>query len=169
MVLDTWLRNPDRSPRIPPDLSPRKPNRDNVLLTREGAGARRLRLVAMDFTHAFTGGRELTRRLSQIDFVQDEGIYGLFKEFKQFVRETVVAGGAARLREMTLNTAQRVVSQIPAEWAVTPSARSAFAELIYERARWLGGTIVDRLSPLCFPQREFDFLGSGNEPSEEGP
>ncbi len=169
VVLDTWLLNPDRHPRIPPTAAVRKPNRDNVLLTREGAAPKRLRLVAMDFSHAFTAGGELTKRLSQIGRVQDEGVFGLYDEFRPFVKQEIMVATAARLRQMSESAARRIISLIPREWDVPPAARDALAELVYGRARWLADTITDRLSPLCFPQREFDFPRPGGESLEEGP
>jgi hypothetical protein len=50
VLLDTWVGNPDRQPRRPQDLAVsnwKDPNKDNVMLVREG---RRLRIVAMDFS-----------------------------------------------------------------------------------------------------------------------
>jgi hypothetical protein len=169
VIVDTWLLNPDRYPRIPPPSSgaARKPNRNNVLLTHEGVEGRRLRLVAIDFSHAFTSGRELTRRLSEIQYVQDEGIYGLFCEFRPYVREEIVVAAARRLREVSERDAAETVAAIPTEWDVSAEARAALAELICRRARWLADRITDRLSPLCFPQREFRFTGLGGDPKEE--
>jgi hypothetical protein len=63
VVFDTWTLNCDRHP---PNLSERKPNYDNVFLSEEGAARGRFRLVAMDHTHCFTCGRDLTKRLASI-------------------------------------------------------------------------------------------------------
>ena len=65
VVFDTWTRNCDR---YPPDLEMRKPNRDNVFLNSTSEREDRFRLIAMDHTHCFTCGRDLTDAyLSNID------------------------------------------------------------------------------------------------------
>ncbi len=84
VVFDTWTRNWDR---YSPDG--RRINRDNVFL-REDTPQGRFQLKAIDHTHCFTWGRELTRRLSNIEFVKDREVYGLFPEFRPFLdRKTV--------------------------------------------------------------------------------
>jgi len=47
-----------------------------------GAG---LVLKAIDHTHAFTCGRELTRRISNLDEVRDSTVFGRFPEFESFL------------------------------------------------------------------------------------
>src|SRR5262249_35464646 len=79
VVFDTWVRNCDRHPA---NLEARKPNLDNVFLSREGASEGRLVLKAVDHTHVLTCGRDITAAAGYIDKIQDEGIYGLFPQFK---------------------------------------------------------------------------------------
>jgi hypothetical protein len=70
VVFDTWTRNCDRHP---PDLTKRRPNYDNVFLEElAGDASGSLRLIAMDHTHCFTCGRDLNRRLRNIDRVKDQ-------------------------------------------------------------------------------------------------
>jgi len=103
VVFDTWTLNCDRHP---PDLSKRKPNRDNVYLSTENAPRHRLRLVAMDHTHCFTCGRDLTGNVATIDRVRSDEIYGLFPEFVCLLRADVIAEGAVRLRAMKKGIAE---------------------------------------------------------------
>ncbi len=159
VVLDTWLLNPDRHPRTPvqerpahPAARQRAPNRDNVLLTGEGAAEGRLRLVAIDFSHSFTAGREITPRVANIGLVQDEGIYGLFPELKRYVTRELIRAAALRLEEVTAENVRAIVGAIPAEWQVSDKAREAMSQLICRRAIWLADSITDRLAAHCDPQ-----------------
>lgn len=65
VVFDTWTLNCDRHP---PKGVVRKPNKDNVFLSGEGARPGRFRLIAMDHTHCFTSpnasGRSIVSRTS---------------------------------------------------------------------------------------------------------
>ncbi|MCH8865020.1 MAG: hypothetical protein IIB13_06655, partial [Chloroflexi bacterium] len=65
---------PEQERPAHPAARHRAPNRDNVLLTAEGAAEGRLRLLAIDFSHSFTAGREITPKVANISLVQDEGI-----------------------------------------------------------------------------------------------
>jgi len=65
VVFDTWTLNCDRY------FPPRRPNRDNVFLSREGAPPKQFILKAIDHTHCFTCGRELSRRVSNIAHIKD--------------------------------------------------------------------------------------------------
>jgi hypothetical protein len=68
VVFDTWTLNCDRHP---PDLADRRPNYDNVFLERVGErGQAQFRLLAIDQGCCFSGGRDLTPRISSIDHVR---------------------------------------------------------------------------------------------------
>ncbi|MBI3819491.1 MAG: hypothetical protein HY286_12420 [Planctomycetes bacterium] len=89
IILDTWLQNPDRHPRRPQRTGAgagRRPNRDNVFLTSEKAAKGHVRLIAMDFTHCITVGRDLSPKIAHIDEIQDDGVYGLFDEFTPYLK-----------------------------------------------------------------------------------
>lgn len=164
VVFDTWVLNADRHPRIPianpaphPAARDRAPNRNNVLLTTEGAPPDRLRLLAMDFTHAISVGRELTAQILRIELTQDEGVYGLFPEFRPYVTRPVVRQAAERLREATPESIRQVVDMIPAPWEVGTEVRSSLVEFLHRRAVWLADRVETLLTPLCFPQGELEF------------
>ncbi len=78
VVIDTWLRHTDRYCR-----PANRVNWDNVFFSRESTEEGKLSLRAMDFSHAVQYGGELTVRVSSIDKIKDEAVYGLFPEFRK--------------------------------------------------------------------------------------
>ncbi len=136
VVFDTWTRNCDRHP---PDLAKRKPNKDNVFLSREGAAEGRFRLIAMDHTHCFTCGRDLTERIADIDHVKDDRLYGLFPAFLPLLRREEVQSAAARLREADRAGLTVIVESVPAAWV----------DFLYRRAEFVADTLVERLLACC--------------------
>lgn len=153
VVFDTWVRNVDR---FPPPGTERSPNYDNLLLTREGASKGRFRLVAIDHTHCFTGGRELTGRLAHIDNVQDPEIYGLFPAFKPFLRQEELERAVHRLREVKKAEIEAIIEGVPPAWEVSPEARAALGEFLLRRAAFLADTLLGRLDPQRWPGSLFD-------------
>jgi hypothetical protein len=141
IVLDTWIRNCDRY-RPEPN---RRVNRDNVFLTWSSNQRKGLTLKAIDHTHAFTCGRELTRRLSQLDDVRDKTLFGTFPEFFPFLRREDVSDCAGRLGTMNTTEATKVVDKIPGEWQVEESIRLAWIKLICDRAKFVSEHIVSWL------------------------
>lgn len=139
VVFDTWTLNCDRHHH---DITVRKPNYDNVFLSREAADPGKRRLIAMDHGLCFIrSGEDLTTKLAHIDKVQDEHLYGLFPEFRDRLREDMIIDCARRLREMDTATAQDIVATVPVEWEVSKEARAAWAELISRRAVWVADNI----------------------------
>jgi hypothetical protein len=137
VVLDTWLRNCDRHPA---DLSARKPNYANVYLADTDRSGRS-RMLAIDHTHCFDCGRDLSERLAHIDRVRDERTYGLFPAFVPFVTPDQLVWCAALLDSLARELVDRIVASVPAEWQVDQRARAALVELIHGRA----GYIADRI------------------------
>lgn len=84
---------------------------------------------------------ELTHRLSHIDKVQDEHLYGLFPKFRQRLNASMMDKCAARLREMDAATAEAIVASVPNEWEVSEPARRAWSELIYRRASYVADNV----------------------------
>ena len=139
VFFDTWTRNCDRHP---PDLAMRKPNRNNVFLSNEDVPDGLFRLIAMDHTHCFNCGRDLNAHLANIDVVQDEGLYGLFPEFRPFFppHQAALDAASARLRTLEREWVVGLVSTIPAEWQVPNIGRDALVNLIYKRAHYVVDT-----------------------------
>jgi hypothetical protein len=144
VAMDTWTLNYDR---CAPDG--RRVNRDNVLLIQCG---RKARLVAMDFTHAFRQGGDINRRLSFIERIRDEKVYGLFPEFTDFLDRELVAGFCLRLGQFRRSTAEEAIDLVPRAWEVDRDGRSAWATLITERAHFVSET----LQSILWPQMDLE-------------
>jgi hypothetical protein len=151
VVLDTWTLNCDR--HAP---GGRRVNLDNVFLVQYPGSKKKVLLKAMDLTHAFTCGREINRRISFIDNVRDEQVYGLFPEFQGFLDRTEIKRFAARLRQFNADLASEFISRVPREWDVPNEARSAWAGMITQRAQFVSETIEMRL----WPQQQFNEGGT---------
>jgi hypothetical protein len=133
ILFDTWVRNCDR---YRPE--PRRRNLDNVFYVRHYETDRsQVVLTAIDHTHAFTCGRELSRRIAHIDAVQDELTYGEFPEFTEFRNLAVEAAVRQRLHEMDIAEAQRFVGMVPATWVEDVEVKAAWASFIAGRAGFL--------------------------------
>jgi len=154
VVFDTWIRNADRHP---PDLSPRRPNYDNVFLERVGdSNPGGFRLLAMDHTHCFTPTGELTVKLTNIDLVQDWRLYGLFPAFAPRVRQETVEAAVDRLGQFEEDGASRIIETVPPEWQVDGSVRWAWQEMICRRAAFVAEKIMPAIARACWPDRLFD-------------
>jgi len=144
VALDTWIRNCDRF-RPEPRL---RINRDNVFLTWEREQGNGPVLRAIDHTHAFTCGGDLTRRIGHLDEIRDATVYGCFPEFLPFLDPAHVAAATNRLGGMTMAIAERVVASVPGEWQVEESAREAWVRFISERAMFVAGSLPAWLAAL---------------------
>ncbi len=143
VVLDTWIRNCDRYRPAPN----RRVNRDNVFLGWKSGPERGLLLFAMDQTHAFTCGRELTRRIDHLDAIRDTTIFGCSPEFVPFLDREYVRIAVGRLRQMDGAQAGRFVARVPMEWQVDPPVREAWSRFIVERAAFVAANITSSLWP----------------------
>jgi hypothetical protein len=141
VVFDTWTLNCDRHHH---DRTVRKPNYDNVYLSSEGVEPGRRRLIAMDHGLCFIrSGEDLTPKLSNIDKVKDESVYGLFPEFRGKLREDIINVCATRLREMNAASADAIIATVPREWEVPNEARQAWSNLICSRAGFVADNVHD--------------------------
>lgn len=149
VLFDTWTRNCDRHP---PDLTVRKPNRGNVFMSNEGLTeeelkAGKFRLIAMDHTHCFNCGRNLNAQLTHIDLVKDERLYGLFPEFKAFIRPhwKALTEAVKSLQTLDKQWLESLVGALPAAWQVDAAGRAALATLVYNRASYTNETFLQLL------------------------
>lgn len=149
VVFDTWTQNCDRHA---PAHVQRRPNRDNVYFSRKGASGGRFILKAIDHTHCFTCGRELSPRLARIAVVRDAGLYGMFAEFGPLIERADVAQAVADLKTLKQSEVEAMVAGVPAEWEVNDSARRSWTELICRRAEF----VADTVTSLIWPQIELD-------------
>jgi hypothetical protein len=147
VVLDTWLLNCDRHA---PDG--RRVNRDNVFLIQSPGGTRDVQLRAIDFTHTFTCGGEINRRLGFIEKFRDERVYGLFPEFTGFLDREEVRRFANLLSQFPLRVAEDIIAAVPQAWGVDHQARSAWATMITERAHF----ISENIEAMLWPQMQLE-------------
>jgi len=133
VIFDTWTLNCDR---YPPDPETRKPNHNNVFLSREGAQPDKLIIKAMDHTHCFTCGDPL-RKTARIDNVKDERLYGMFPGFMPYLNPLEARQAISDLSAIKRSEISAIVGTIPNEWEVEHEAREALVELIYFRAAYL--------------------------------
>ncbi|MCX7424656.1 MAG: hypothetical protein NTW96_03360 [Planctomycetia bacterium] len=148
VVFDTWTLNCDRY-----YLPKKRCNRSNVFLSRE-APPGKLLLRAMDHTHCFTCGGELTRTITHIDRVRESVVYGCFPEFDEFVTRDAVLAATDTLRSIPHNYVEDVIQSVPPEWQVNGKARAALADLVSRRAAYVAEHIMDWIRP----QNEFEFM-----------
>ncbi len=151
VVFDTWTMNCDRYLSPPQGVVGwTRVNRDNVFLSEE-APAGQFVLKAIDHTHCFTCGAELTRRLRAIDRIRDGRVFGLFPEFRRFLDRRLVKLVARDLRRIDRDTLVEMTQTIPTEWEVTKEVQDALVDLILSRAVFVADTIEGRLWPPRFP------------------
>ena len=162
VVFDTWTLNADR---YPPDLETRKPNWDNVLLCSEAEEPGRFRLFAIDHTHCFTGGGDLTRHVAGIRRAKDERVYGLFPPFQRYITKADVERAVHKLGEVQQDSVRSIVSTIPDEWEVAREARDALSDLITQRAAFVAGRIGQSLAPF-YPQKQRELQWKKEETDE---
>lgn len=155
VVFDTWTLNCDRHH---PDGTVRKPNYDNVFLSRSGMPPGRRHLVALDHGLCFIrSGEDLTPRLKEIDKVKAEGIWGLFPEFRSRLRAETLDACRSRLTQMNPEIARDVISTVPTEWEVSDATRSAWVELVSRRAAFVADALpawIEKAAPW-FGSEEF--------------
>lgn len=153
VVFDTWVRNRDRFSLWDEGEIPRSRARyDNVFLNTD-APQGKLRLMAMDHTHCFSNGGELTKSLRHLATIKDERVYGLFPVFRSFIDkyEESLNGMIDQLKSVDRETVGNIVNSIPKEWDVTKAVSDALTEMILGRANYVADTIKEKL----WPQRDF--------------
>jgi len=158
VVFDTWMLNCDRYLPEAGGVGKPRVNRNNVFLSEE-APSGQLMLKAMDHTHCFTCGRELTRTLRNLDKIRDPRTFGLFPEFRRYLDRTQVQLAAKDLRRLTRTEVVRITQGIPREWDVQREAVDALTDLVVGRAAF----VADQIETRLWPQGEFDF---GEEATE---
>lgn len=160
VVLDTWLLNCDRY-RVRGDEI--RANQRNVFLADEGAARGRFRLMAIDHTHAFTCGAELSaKKLQRIELIQSTEVFGLFPKFVPLVTRSNVAALAKRLAAFSKGDASKLVAGIPAQWGCTPETAATIGEFLTLRAAFVSARIEDMLTPSCGWNAVLDFKDNGN-------
>lgn len=139
IAFDTWIRNFDRCP--PPDHLDPTPKWDNLFFAEAG---RRLRLMVIDHTHAFTQDA-LEWTLADTHFEDDSRVFGAFEQFRPFVTEGKLRGAAAAIRAIDVSAIEQIVASIPLPWGPTTALRSRWVEALRGRAERIEQYLIDGL------------------------
>ncbi len=142
VVLDTWLRNPDR--HIVRRGQP-EPNPSNVFISAERGIGMFSCLIAMDFSLlllplARGPGVEMPTGTER-----DPEVYGLFPEFVPYLRRASLEKALGVLAATTHDELLEISAEIPDEWGVDSTVRIETASFLVERATFLRTTLVARL------------------------
>lgn len=137
VVFDTWTRNCDRFL-----ARTNRCNLRNVFLTSDGAAPGKRAIMAIDHTACFRLDSELTKRVSNIDNVKDETVYGLFDGFVPHITTSRVRQFAEKLLTITEMVVKHLIHEIPREWDVSDDIRENLREFILRRAEFVGRNII---------------------------
>lgn len=140
IVIDTWLRNTDRYYQ-----PANRVNWDNVFFSRESSQDSTLSLRAMDFSHAIQYGGELTNRVSSIDKIKDEAVFGLFPEFRKKIARDAIRHFASILGSLSRKQIEDAVRLIPPQWHLEPSVEVALTNYLVQRAAFVAKSVESRL------------------------
>lgn len=146
VVFDTWIINRDRH-------SLNRQRHDNVFLSGP-FNSIHVELFAIDHTHCFGVTGRINRHAADIANWRDSAVYGLFPEFRDFLKRSVVRNCVKRLRLISKANVERFINKIPREWDVPSDARDALLELIVARATF----VADNIERYLWPQKEFPFM-----------
>jgi hypothetical protein len=130
VLLDTWLRNPDRH-------TDSRCNLNNVFFDHHPPGDQ-LRLVAMDYTQGLLcNDTSLTPASFTPGLVQDEHRYGMFPQFHAFVAGEHLNLFRNKLRGLTRNKVAELLSCVPARWDFREDIRDLTIRFLVDRAAFL--------------------------------
>lgn len=155
VVLDTWLLNCDRFRAEGGDI---RKNTRNVFLSSRRAAKGKFEVIAMDHTHTFTCGKQITKRLADIGRVKDERLYGHFPEFRPYLSHTEVKRFADRLQTFTRRTADELVQGLPSAWLPSELQRIV-SVFLSDRAAFLGPIVRQMLLDQGELQPELELGG----------
>lgn len=168
VILDTWVLNHDRCPPVLPLANQgkeqthvsdvpisRKPNYDNVFISFGTESRSGLRLLAMDFSHAFTSGRPFSSKSFGIGHMQDDRVFGLFQAFKPYVQMTLVEKALEKLSEFDETIISEILEVIPSEWEVSGDMKAMMKNFVCRRAEYVVDTLLSPLHTLCGRQQSF--------------
>lgn len=155
VVLDTWLLNCDRFRSQPPRINVR-----NVFLASTEAARGKYRLVAMDHTHCFTCGRELTTKLASIDTIRHNQVHGNFPAFQGYVTLKTAATYLKKLGRLDRESAGSFVAGTPREWEVNAETQNVFVGFLVDRAKYLAENCAQMLVDQLCVAAELDLEGT---------
>jgi hypothetical protein len=132
VLLDTWLRNPDR---YLVRAGQTRKNLRNVFLREDGAPRGSFRLLAIDHTHVIRQDGEMTNRNLTIDREREDVVYGLFPEFMNRIEREDLAPFVERLRHLAqTNEIDDLVRRTPKQWLPDGQVRQDLPGFLKRRA-----------------------------------
>jgi len=128
IVLDTWLRNPDRK-----NPQNQKENLGNVFIEKSGADRP---LIAMDFSLSLLVRLGLTSPATASMNVSDASTFSLFDEFKPFIGASA-QGAIEAMCGISHGSIQKIIQQLPDGWGTTPQQSKDLEDLLTARQQFL--------------------------------
>lgn len=147
VVLDTWLRNPDRY--LVRGGQTRK-NLRNVFLREDGVPRGLFRLLAIDHTHVIRQDGELTSLCISIDREREVIIYGLFPEFVNRIDREDLEPFVERLQRLAhTNEIDDLVRRTPKQWLPDGQVRQDLPGFLKRRATHVATHVTSWLATEC--------------------
>ena len=147
VVLDTWLRNPDR---YLVRAGRTRKNLRNVFLREDGVPRGSFRLLAIDHTHVIRQDGELTSQCLSIDCERDDLLYGVFPEFVNRIDREDLEPFVEQLRRLTqTNDIDDLVRRTPKQWLPDGQVRQDLPGFIKRRAMHVATHVETRLATEC--------------------
>jgi hypothetical protein len=147
VVVDTWLRNPDRY--FVRGGRTRK-NLRNVFLREEGVPRGSFRLLAIDHTHVIRQDGELTIKSLAIDREREDLLYGLFPEFVNRIEREDLAPFVERLERLgKTNEIDDLVRRTPKQWLSDGQVRQDLPGFLKRRALHVAARLDRWLTTEC--------------------
>jgi hypothetical protein len=94
-------------------------------------------LMAFDFTHAFTNGRDVVKKEFDIAAIKDDRIYGNFPEFEAYFSRTVATKTLKRLKSINEEDIRLIIEAIPKEWDIGHQTQEAWIGFLIQRADYI--------------------------------
>lgn len=147
IVLDTWLRNPDR---YFVRAGQTRQNLRNVFLREDGVPRGSFRLLAIDHTHVIRQDGELTNQCINIDRERENLVYGLFPEFVNRIDREDLEPFITRLSHLSrTHEIDELVRQTPKQWLPDGQVRQDLPGFLKRRATHVATNVEAWLATKC--------------------
>lgn len=153
VVFDTWIRNVDRYSEKEGRI---RCHWDNVFLSTFDASPARFRVISMDHTECLNStGHDLGKSLTTIDSVRDDRLFGLFPQFRTFIRPAEVQSATERLASFDRAFLDEAMEAVPVEWQLSRDSRDHVSRFVIQRAAYVADTIEARIRAACTGELPF--------------
>jgi hypothetical protein len=145
VFLDTWIRNEDRYFRKTNEASSR--NAENIFLVKNNLTPKTYIVKAIDHSEAFKNYSptfEPDKHFSQ-EAIEDNKIFGLFPEFREFLDINVSYNISKRLPEIKRKEVKAILNQIPKSWNLDKETKESLLNFIIKRAKFISKTLASKL------------------------